>query len=61
MEDQRGQCQVGRASCPASGVAFSSFLLALFGFCRFSLPGGGSTPPRRDTVGGWKKVKKKLS
>lgn len=39
--------QVGRASCPASGVVSSSFPPAPFGSCRSSLPAGGSTPPGR--------------
>lgn len=42
------QCQVGLASCPASGVVSSSFPPVPFESCRFSLPAGGNTPPGRD-------------
>lgn len=41
------QCQVDLASCPASGVVSSSFPPAPSESCRFSLPAGGNTPPRK--------------
>lgn len=42
---QGSRCQVGLASCPASGVSTSSFPPAPSESCRFSLPAGGNTPP----------------
>lgn len=43
---QGSRCQVGLASCPASGAVTSSFPPAPFESCRFSLPTGDNTPPR---------------
>jgi len=43
-------CQVGRASCPASGAVSFSFPQAPFGFCRSFLPADGSIPPRKENV-----------
>lgn len=42
---RESRCQVGLASCPASGVSTSSFPPAPSESCRFSLPAGGNTPP----------------
>lgn len=51
-----GECQVFRASCLDSEAVSSSSLPAPSGFYRSFLPGGGSTPPGRDTAGGWEDV-----
>lgn len=45
---ERG-CQVGLASCSASGVWSFSFLPTPFESCRFSLQVGGNTPPGQNT------------
>lgn len=42
-------CQVGPASCSASGVGFFSFLPAPSESCRFSPLVGGNTPPGQNT------------
>lgn len=45
---ERG-CQVGLASCSASGVGSFSFLPAPFESCRFSLQVGGNILPGQNT------------
>lgn len=49
MGDLERGCQVGLASCSAFEVGSSSFLLAPFESCRFSLQVNGNTPPGQNT------------